>query len=117
MSVPSVWRQVPWQARGMRLFRRGVSSLYPHIPGHLHTLPLPPRPPAVRENRLVAPMPGVVTRYLVEEGQRVQEGQVVAYLEAMKMENALTAPCGGVVRLQGRPGQKVQRGEVLAIIE
>ncbi|MFN3975241.1 MAG: acetyl-CoA carboxylase biotin carboxyl carrier protein subunit [Dehalococcoidia bacterium] len=62
-------------------------------------------------------MPGILTRYVVEEGQRVAEGQVVAFLEAMKMENALPAPRSGVVRLAARAGQKVQRGEVLAIIE
>ncbi|GBD10558.1 2-oxoglutarate carboxylase large subunit [bacterium HR23] len=66
---------------------------------------------------MLAPMPGLLTRYVVEEGQTVQEGQVVAFLEAMKMENALTAPRSGVVRLTAGPGQKVPRGEVLAIIE
>jgi pyruvate carboxylase subunit B len=44
-----------------------------------------------------APMPGLVLDILVEEGETVEAEQGLLVLEAMKMENELTAPSGGVV--------------------
>ena len=44
-----------------------------------------------------APMPGLVLEVLVEEGETVEAEQGLLVLEAMKMENELTAPSGGVV--------------------
>ena len=41
-----------------------------------------------------APLPGVVTKILVEAGQAVKKGDTVLVLEAMKMENNITAPAG-----------------------
>ena len=62
-------------------------------------------------------MPGIVIRYLVEEGASVKAGDPIVILEAMKMENALPAPVDGVVkRLPLTPGAKVAKGEVMAII-
>lgn len=46
---------------------------------------------------LEAPMPGKILELLVAEGDEVEEGQPVAILEAMKMENELKAPATGVV--------------------
>jgi propionyl-CoA carboxylase alpha chain len=42
-------------------------------------------------NLLLCPMPGVIVSVLVEEGQEVQDGQALAVVEAMKMENTLRA--------------------------
>ncbi len=44
-----------------------------------------------------APMPGMVVKILVEEGQEVEAGQSIVIIEAMKMENALKAPVTGKV--------------------
>ncbi|PAP78244.1 biotin/lipoyl-containing protein [Rubrivirga marina] len=44
-----------------------------------------------------APMPGLVLRVLVEPGAEVEAGQGLVVLEAMKMENELTAPAAGTV--------------------
>ncbi len=61
-----------------------------------------------------APMPGLVVRVLVHEGEAVAAGAGVVVLEAMKMENELKAPRGGVVRgLRVVPGQTVAKGAVL----
>ena len=69
------------------------------------------------EEAITAPMPGLVIRYLVKEGQTVKAGETVVILEAMKMENALAATSAGVVKkLAVAPGTKVARGEVLAIV-
>jgi pyruvate carboxylase subunit B len=63
---------------------------------------------------LKAPMPGLVVRILVEPGQKVEEGQGVAVLEAMKMENELKAKAAGVVQaVLVSPGQAVEKGQGL----
>ena len=64
-----------------------------------------------------APMPGIVARYEVEEGQRVEAGDTIVVLEAMKMENSLTSPAAGSVQsLPVSPGASVAKGEVLAVV-
>ncbi|HEX6544199.1 MAG TPA: biotin/lipoyl-containing protein [Ktedonobacterales bacterium] len=64
-----------------------------------------------------APMPGLVSNVLVEEGAEVQRGQAVVVLEAMKMENDLMTPRPGIVKsLRVTKGQTVNQGDLLAII-
>ena len=66
---------------------------------------------------LRAPMPGVVTRLHVAEGEQVAAGAPVATLEAMKMQPEIRAPVDGVVaQLDTRPGQQVDAGTILAVI-
>ncbi|MGH9399155.1 MAG: acetyl-CoA carboxylase biotin carboxyl carrier protein subunit [Thermoanaerobaculia bacterium] len=66
---------------------------------------------------LIAPMPGRVRKTLVAQGERVEKGQVVLILEAMKMEHAILAPeSGQVVRLTHREGDLVDAGTELAVI-
>lgn len=63
---------------------------------------------------LAAQMPAQVTDVRVTEGERVQGGQVLLVMEAMKMEIRLTAPHDGVVkRLYAQKGQVVERGQTL----
>ena len=66
---------------------------------------------------LDSPMPGAVTAVLVADGDRVQEGQAVLVVEAMKMEHTLHAPSAGTVRLHVSAGQRVTRGQELALVE
>jgi 3-methylcrotonyl-CoA carboxylase alpha subunit len=47
---------------------------------------------------LTAPMPGTVVKVLVELGEEVEEGRLLLVLEAMKMEQPVSAPYAGVVR-------------------
>jgi pyruvate carboxylase subunit B len=54
--------------------------------------------PVVREGTVVAPMQGLILRVAVAVGDHVDLGDVVAVLEAMKMQNDVTAPRAGVVR-------------------
>jgi biotin carboxyl carrier protein len=73
--------------------------------------------PASRDGRIKAPIPGLITRVLVEVGQPVEAGQPVLVLEAMKMENEITAPRPGVVAdLRAHQGQSVGLHELLAEI-
>lgn len=61
-----------------------------------------------------APMPGLVTRVDVEEGDPVTAGQTVAIIEAMKMENDLKADSDGVVmNIKTRAGEPVEKGAVI----
>ena len=65
-----------------------------------------------------APMPGLVVRVDVEPGARVEAGQSVAIIEAMKMENDLKAESAGVVsRVAVAAGEPVEKGAVLVEFE
>jgi biotin carboxyl carrier protein len=67
---------------------------------------------------LSAPMPGLVVRVLVQPGDRVQAGQGVVVIEAMKMENELRASTPGVVRnVPVTAGSAVEKGAVLVEFE
>jgi len=69
---------------------------------------------AERPTELKAPMPGLVAKVLVREGDEVSAGQGLIVLEAMKMENELKAPAGGVVAaIRVAAGQPVEKGAVL----
>ena len=71
--------------------------------------------PASGDGRIKAPIPGLITRILVREGQEVKANQTLFILEAMKMENEIRAPFDGMVRsLAARSGQTVAQNDVLA---
>ena len=65
-----------------------------------------------------AAMPGKVVAVLVEAGARVERGQGLLVIEAMKMENEIGAPrAGTVAEIRVKPGQAVEAGELLARID
>ncbi len=80
--------------------------------------PAPSTPQAAEgEAAITAPMPGIVLRYVVEEGQHVDAGDPVLVLEAMKMENTLPSPISGSVKsLSFDVGVTVSKDDVLAVI-
>ena len=64
-----------------------------------------------------APLPGVVTKVLVQEGQAVKKGEVVLVLEAMKMENNITAEADGTISgICVNAGDSVMEGTTLITI-
>ena len=64
-----------------------------------------------------APLPGVVTKVLVAAGQAVKKGDTVVVLEAMKMENNITAECDGkVTGVCVAAGDSVLEGTTLVTI-
>ena len=74
-------------------------------------------PSHAQETAISAPMLGIVLRYEVEVGQRLQEGDPAVVLEAMKMENTLPSPVAGTVTSLGSPiGSTVAKGDPLVII-
>lgn len=78
-----------------------------------------PAPQAVSASgtQIVAPMPGSIININVSAGQAVKKGDVLIILEAMKMENDITAPCDGVVKqVVTTKGATVNTDDVLLVI-
>jgi acetyl-CoA/propionyl-CoA carboxylase, biotin carboxylase, biotin carboxyl carrier protein len=73
---------------------------------------------AAASEDLVAPMQGTVVKYAVEQGAEVSAGDLVVVLEAMKMENNITAHRDGTVtEIHFAAGDVVESGAILAHIE
>ncbi len=70
------------------------------------------------DNELRAPMTGRVVAVRVQSGQAVQAGEVVAILEAMKMEFRIEAPFASqVIQVQCKQGDLVELGQTLIVLE
>jgi acetyl-CoA/propionyl-CoA carboxylase biotin carboxyl carrier protein len=69
------------------------------------------------KDAVVTPMQGTVLAVEVAEGDEVQPGDVICIVEAMKMENEITAHRTGVVtELSVEPGQAVSNGQVVCVV-
>ena len=67
---------------------------------------------------LVAPLPGRIVRVAIKPGDRVEKGDTLLVIEAMKMENEYKATSAGtVVEVRVADGQAVNAGDVLAVIQ
>ena len=66
--------------------------------------------------KVVSPFPGLIKNLLVAEGTVVKKDQPVLGLEAMKMDNDITAPCEGVVSFCVAKGANVESDTVLFVI-
>lgn len=67
---------------------------------------------------ILAPMPGLIIRINVSPGDRVEAGDGVVVMEAMKMENELRATSSGTVKaVKVSPGTAVERGALLVEME
>ena len=76
-----------------------------------------PAASATGDTEVRAPMPGTIIRFLVAEGDSVNEGDCICILEAMKMENEILAPVAGKIKSANHgAGDKVGSGDVLAVI-
>jgi propionyl-CoA carboxylase alpha chain len=77
-------------------------------------------PPSAEMSRpgAIAPVPGLVVEVLVREGDRVEEGEIVVRLEAMKMLHEISSPFGGlVVEVLAIPGTTVDAHALLVVVE
>jgi acetyl-CoA/propionyl-CoA carboxylase biotin carboxyl carrier protein len=75
------------------------------------------RAKAPATNELAAPMQGTIVKVSVMEGDQVSEGDLVIVLEAMKMEQPITAHRSGIIaNLQAAPGDPVTSGQILCEI-
>jgi acetyl/propionyl-CoA carboxylase alpha subunit len=101
---------------------RGADATWVFLDGLVHVVPTAPtgsrRGRSEHDGALAAPMPATVARVEVAPDQRVERGEVLVVLEAMKMELPLRAPRGAVVRaVHCRPGELVQPGVPLVELE
>ena len=66
------------------------------------------------DGELNAPMPGKILRVNIKKGDQVVQNQILAVMEAMKMEYSLAAPCPGtIVELNCIESQQVELGQLL----
>lgn len=97
-------------------------------PGVVAPAPVPPprAVPAPQQERpqtpvgsgaVTAPMPGTILKVLVKTGDRVEYGQALVILEAMKMENSINATATGTVAgIEVGAGDNVETGQLLLTI-
>lgn len=71
---------------------------------------------AVEGEKILSPFPGLIKNLLVADGTTVKKDQAVIVLEAMKMDNEITAPCDGKITFNVTKGSNVETNAVLAVI-
>ena len=131
LTVDGQTHALEWAAQGQALDvrfgdRRSVLNLYSNGPvAHVFTAQGATQIVAIdvlahagdaqpEGGRLTAPMPGKVVSFSVRAGDRVQQGQALAVMEAMKMEHTICAPADGTVdELLYAPGDQVAEGSEL----
>ncbi|MEJ2000564.1 MAG: acetyl/propionyl/methylcrotonyl-CoA carboxylase subunit alpha [Maritimibacter sp.] len=105
---------------GYRIRTRGADlKVYVRTPRQAELAVLmPERLPPDTSKVLLCPMPGLIVKIDVEEGQEVQEGQTLCSVEAMKMENILRAEKKGVVaRINCAAGDSLSVDDVIMEFE
>ncbi|MBD8547548.1 acetyl-CoA carboxylase biotin carboxylase subunit [Sphingomonas sp. CFBP 8760] len=105
---------------GFRLATRGAVHKVRVLPAHVapYARHLIEKVPPDLSRFLLAPMPGLLVRLDVDEGDRVEAGQALAVVEAMKMENILRAGKSGVVKTIGaRTGDSLSVDQVILELE
>ncbi|MCO8162627.1 ATP-grasp domain-containing protein [Pseudomonas sp. 21LCFQ010] len=71
---------------------------------------------AVDPRAVLAPVAGNLHAWVVENGTAVEAGQVIAVMEAMKMETSVLAPCAGVLEVSEQPGRYIDAKSVIGRI-
>ena len=66
--------------------------------------------------KVLSPFPGLIKNILVADGAAVKKDQPIIVLEAMKMDNEITAPCDGKITLSVSKGANVETNATLAVI-
>jgi propionyl-CoA carboxylase alpha chain len=97
---------------GFRLAARGASHVARVLPAHVAPLArhMIEKVPPDLSRYLICPMPGLLVSLNVGEGDKVEAGQPLAVIEAMKMENILRAQKAGVIK-----SVSAKAGESLAV--
>ena len=69
------------------------------------------------DTEVKAPIPGLISKILVAEGDKVKKDQPLLTLDAMKLENEIGAPKDGTIKnITVKPGAKVDKGQVLIVV-
>ena len=105
-------RNVQFELNGMR---REIAVPDPHADVQTHTVALAD---PEDKSQVGASIPGMVSKVSVQPGDAVEENQVIAVIEAMKMETSVVARMAGVIdQVLVREGSSVKAGELLMTIE
>ncbi|MDB4260951.1 acetyl/propionyl/methylcrotonyl-CoA carboxylase subunit alpha [Porticoccaceae bacterium] len=112
--------QIETTATGYKLFSRGaeinarvLSPRAAELSAHMLY-----KPPADMSRFLLSPMPGLLVKLAVVEGQEVKEGEELAVVEAMKMENSLRAIQDGIVgKISAVEGDSLMVDEIILEFE
>ena len=106
--------------RRWRLTTRGASHPVSVLPAHVAELShhMIEKAPPDLSKYLLCPMPGLLTQLHVGEGDKVEAGQPLAVVEAMKMENILRAEKSGIVaKVAAQPGESLAVDAVILEFE
>jgi propionyl-CoA carboxylase alpha chain len=112
--------QIARQGRHWRLIARGASHRAEVLPEHVAALSrhMIEKVPPDLSKYLICPMPGLLTALHVGAGDRVEAGQPLAVVEAMKMENILRAEkAGTVAKVEAKPGDSLAVDAVILEFE
>ncbi|MEA3050039.1 MAG: propionyl-CoA carboxylase alpha chain [Sphingomonadales bacterium] len=112
--------QVAKVGRQWRLTTRGAAHRVSVLPAHVAELGrhMIEKVPPDLSKFLICPMPGLLTALHAGEGDRVEAGQPLAVVEAMKMENILRAEKAGTVKkVEARPGDSLAVDAVILEFE
>lgn len=87
----------------------GLHEAYHYIPKPLKT--------EKGKGNVRSPLPGQIIIFDIQEGQKIEKGQLIAVVEAMKMENEITAPFTGTVEtVFCDKGDIIPAGKILTVI-
>nr|WP_295370791.1 acetyl/propionyl/methylcrotonyl-CoA carboxylase subunit alpha [uncultured Sphingosinicella sp.] len=112
--------QIARRGRQWRLTTRGAQHIVDVLPAHVAELSryMIEKIPPDLSKYLLCPMPGLLTALHVSEGDRVEGGQPLAVVEAMKMENILRAEKSGTVAIVvAQPGDSLAVDQVILEFE
>jgi len=112
--------QIARRGREWRLTTRGASHIVSVLPAHVAALSrhMIEKVPPDLSRYLICPMPGLLTALNVGEGDKVEAGQPLAVVEAMKMENILRAEKAGIVKsVAAKPGDSLAVDAVILEFE
>jgi propionyl-CoA carboxylase alpha chain len=112
--------QIARRGRQWRLTTRGASHMVDVLPAHVAELSrfMIEKVPPDLSKYLLCPMPGLLTALNVGEGDKVEAGQPLAVVEAMKMENILRAEKSGTVaKVAAKPGDSLAVDAVILEFE
>jgi len=94
----------------------GASSSAPVVEVKQEVKTAPVKKAVTGGTPIKAPMPGMIKDLKVAEGASVKKGDVILVLEAMKMDNDITAEADGVISFNVKKGENVETDAVMAVI-
>jgi acetyl-CoA/propionyl-CoA carboxylase biotin carboxyl carrier protein len=95
----------------------GLPATFLALLGQVPSSPTPVGPADERqadENAVCAPVPGTLVQWNVANGDEVREGEIVAMMDAMKMETSVAAPATGIISILAEAGSFQKAGAVIA---